>query len=120
MPVSYTHLDEQQCPPDQRKRAVRQRRERQQKQQMCIRDRANKSGLHLRLFAMIQRQLAANLIQPLSLGCAEPASLPLLSLRDVYKRQALVRSQRHCSNHLTEDCELLFQAVLYGKSDEAI
>ena len=33
---------------------------------------------------------------------------------------ALVRSQRHCSDHLTEDCELLFQAVLYGKSDEAI
>ena len=25
----------------------------------------------------------ANLIQPLSLGCAEPASLPLLSLRDI-------------------------------------
>ena len=24
------------------------------------------------------------------------------------------------SDHLTEDCELLFQAVLYGKSDEAI
>ena len=33
---------------------------------------------------------------------------------------ALLRSQRHCSDHLTEDCELLFQAVLYGKSDEAI
>ena len=25
----------------------------------------------------------ANLLQPLSLGCAEPASLPLLSLRDI-------------------------------------